>query len=684
MRLRRRSVAVLLAVASMLGGGSAAAPAAEAVVQPAAAVQSVAAVQPVDAGAGPQARAVLNWLAQLPDRGLRNRTASGFFAGYSGSAAPGSGKDFATQYRDVTELADRTGRFPAVLACDYASGWNADGAPTAIDSGCNTEMIDHAGRGGLVSVSVHLPNPVAGAAWRTPLPRPAFRQLSDPATAAGRAWRAELDDIAAGLRRLSDAGVPVLFRPFHEMNGYWFWWGGQDPADFAALWRGTYDYLTTTKGLHNLLWTYAPNCGSADPTAYWVGRGYADVVGLDCYTADPSAITGYEKLVELGKPFAFTEIGPGSGAGGTFDYELWVKALHERFPRTSYFLAWNNEWSPARNVNGTKLMNDPWTVNRGGVDLAAAPAENPPVAYQDFESDTQGWSGWHLAAGPWQVTEWSARGSGSLKADVDLGTGAAYLNKVGPLDLSGDTLLSVDARTAPWGDQAGGTRAKLYVRTGTGDAAGWTWTDSGAVTVDSKSTRLVLDLTRVPDRAHVREIGVEFAPAAGASGRSAVYLDDMRRGGLLAGFEHGTEGWSGSGAAAGPWAVADEGAAEGRSALKADVEPERGAVRLRRTAPADLTGATVLTVAAGTAPWGQQAGGTTATLYVRTGTGDASGWTWTGSPAVTVGPDGRTLRLDLAGVPDPAHVQEIGVEFTPAPGATGRTAVYLDGLRRWS
>lgn len=69
---------------------------------------------------------------------------------------------------------------------------------------------------------------------------------------------------------------------------------------------------------------------------------------------------------------------------------------------------------------------------------------------------------------------------------------------------------------------------------------------------------------------------------------------------------------------------------------------------------------------------------------MRTGTGDASGWTWTGSPAVTVGPDGRTLRLDLAGVPDPAHVQEIGVEFTPAPGATGRTAVYLDGLRRWS
>ncbi|MFC5663968.1 glycosyl hydrolase [Kitasatospora misakiensis] len=673
MRLRRRTAAGLVTVLTVFGGGSVGTPTAGAAV-----------VQPVDASASPQARAVLNWLTQLPDRGLRSRTASGFFAGYSGSAAAESGKDFATQYRDVAELADRTGQFPAVLACDYASAWNAAQAPTAINTDCDTELIEHAGRGGLVSVSVHLPNPVAGADWRTPLPQPTFRQLSDPASASGRAWRAELDDIAAGLRRLSDAGVPVLFRPFHEMNGDWFWWGRQDPADFAALWRGTYDYLTTAKGLHNLLWTYAPNCGSGDPAAYWVGRAYADVVGLDCYTADPSAITGYERLVELGKPFAFTEIGPGSGAGGTFDYERWVKALHERFPRTSYFLAWNNEWSPARNVNGAKLMNDPWTVNRGAVDLASAPVDNPPVVYQDFESGTEGWSGWHLADGPWQVTEWSAHGNGSLKADVDLATGPAYLNKVSPLDLSGDTVLSVDASTALWGDQASGSRAKLYVRTGTGDASGWTWTDSGAVTVDTKPNRLVLDLTKVPDRAHVREIGVEFTPAAGATGRSAVYLDDVRRGGLLAGFENGTEGWSGSGTAAGPWAVADEGAAERRSALKADVEPDRGTVYLRRTAPADLTGATVLTVAAGTAPWGDQAAGTTAKLYVRTGTGDASTWTWNESSAVTVGPYGKPLRLDLAGVPDLAHVREVGVEFTPAPNATGRTAVYLDGLTRWS
>ncbi|MEV6974005.1 glycosyl hydrolase [Kitasatospora sp. NPDC093806] len=638
----------------------------------------------MDPSASPQAQTVLDWLTHLPDRGLRNKVASGFFAGYSGSAAVESGKDFATQYRDVAELADRTGQFPAVLACDYASAWNADHAPTAINSDCDAELIEHAGRGGLVSVSVHLPNPVAGAAWRTPLPQSTFRQLSDPATAPGQAWRAELDDVAAGLRRLSDAGVPVLFRPFHEMNGDWFWWGNQDPADFSSLWQRTYDYLTTAKGLHNLLWTYAPNCGTADPTAYWVGRAYADVVGLDCYTADPSTITGYEKLVELGKPFAFTEIGPGSGAGGTFDYERWVKALHERFPHTSYFLAWNSEWSPARNVNGAKLMNDPWTVNRGRVDLTATPADNPPVVYQDFESGTQGWSGWRLAAGPWQVTEWSARGSGSLKADVDLAAGPAYLNKVGPLDLSGDTVLSVDARTAEWGNQAGGTRAKLYVRTGTGDAGSWTWTDSGAVAVDTKATRLTVDLTKVPDRAHVREIGVEFAPAAGANGRSAVYLDDVRRGGLLAGFENGTEGWTGQGMAAGPWAVADEGSAERRTALKADVEPERGPVQLRRTAPADLTGATVLTVAAGTAPWGNQGSGTTARLYVRTGTGDSAGWTRTESAPVTVGPDGRVLRLDLTTVPDLAHVREIGVVLTPAPGTTGRTAVYLDALTRWS
>ncbi|WP_354642687.1 glycosyl hydrolase [Kitasatospora camelliae] len=671
MRLRHRFAVLGVAALTAVGSATACAPTAGAHPR-----------QPADAGATPRTRAVLDWLGHLPDRGLTHRTASGFFAGYSGADTPESGKDFAAQYRQVAELADRTGQFPAVLACDYASGWTPapNPAPTRIDTGCNQALIDHARAGGLVSVSVHLPNPVAGAPWRGPLPAQDFRSLTDPATPAGQAWRAELDRIADGLQTLADAGVPVLFRPFHEMNGDWFWWGGQAPADFTALWRSTYDHLTGTRGLHNLLWVYAPDCGRGDPTDHYVGKAYADVVGLDCYSNSPSTIgtAGYERLLGLGKPFAFTEIGPGSGSGGTFDYATWAAALHDRFPRTSYFLAWNGEWSPARNLNGAALMNDPWTVNRGSVDTTAVAADAPAAVFQDFESGTQGWTGYHQLAGPWKVTEWASHGTSSLKADIDLAAGSAFLNRVGPLDLGAETTLSLTARTALWGNHAGGTRAKLYIRTGTGaDSSTWTWTDAGAKPVDAKGTRFTLDLSKVPDRAHVREIGVEFAPAAGASGRTAVYLDDVRAGGLLAGFETGTDGFARTGGTGGPWSTAGEGAADGTHALKAETDLAAGPVTLARTAPADLTGAAALTAAVG-AP-----AGSTARLYLRTGgSADPSGWTRSEGPATPVDPDGRILPLDLTGAADLAHVREIGVVITPPPGGTGPGTVRLDALTR--
>jgi len=64
-------------------------------------------------------------------------------------------------------------------------------------------------------------------------------------------WMGELDQIARGLQELEDAGVVVLWRPFHEMNGGWFWWGAHDPETFIQVWRQMFDYLAKTKGLDN-------------------------------------------------------------------------------------------------------------------------------------------------------------------------------------------------------------------------------------------------------------------------------------------------------------------------------------------------------------------------------------------------------------------------------------------------
>jgi len=107
--------------------------------------------------------------------------------------------------------------------------------------------------------------------------------LLDPSSETHVRWLQELDQIADGLQQLKDAGVVVLWRPLHEMNGNWFWWGGKDPATFIKLWRQMFDYLTKTKGLDNLLWVYSPG-SSGKIAAYYPGDRYVDLAGLDTYT----------------------------------------------------------------------------------------------------------------------------------------------------------------------------------------------------------------------------------------------------------------------------------------------------------------------------------------------------------------------------------------------------------------
>jgi hypothetical protein len=105
-----------------------------------------------------------------------------------------------------------------------------------------------------------------------------------PGTAAYTSFLLKLDAAAAELRRLKDANVPVLWRPFHEAGGTWFWWSKEGGAQYVRLWAFVYDYLTTTKGLDNLIWLWASS-GMPD-SSFYPGKAYVDIGGADAY---PSA-----------------------------------------------------------------------------------------------------------------------------------------------------------------------------------------------------------------------------------------------------------------------------------------------------------------------------------------------------------------------------------------------------------
>jgi hypothetical protein len=91
----------------------------------------------------------------------------------------------------------------------------------------------------------------------------------------------ELKKKADYLETLRNANVPVLWRPFHELNGHWFWYGKQGPDLFKQLWRTMYNYFVNDRKLNNLIWVL---CYISEPNADWnPGEGYYDIAGADTY-----------------------------------------------------------------------------------------------------------------------------------------------------------------------------------------------------------------------------------------------------------------------------------------------------------------------------------------------------------------------------------------------------------------
>lgn len=94
----------------------------------------------------------------------------------------------------------------------------------------------------------------------------------------------DMDKVADRLKTLQDEGIPVLWRPFHEASGGWFWWGAsgnskvEKAAAYKAIYIFMYDYFTNTKGLNNLIWVW-----NAQDPEWYPGDEYVDIIGTDIY-----------------------------------------------------------------------------------------------------------------------------------------------------------------------------------------------------------------------------------------------------------------------------------------------------------------------------------------------------------------------------------------------------------------
>lgn len=281
-----------------------------------------------------------------------------------------------TDEEDRSDVKDVTGSYPAVFGWDLGrlGPDNEEGVNSRIIERLSKEIKNTYKRGGISTISWHMRNPVTGGnSWTKD---PTVAKLI-PGGIAHDKLKAHLDLFVAFNESLKvqDADgkstyVPIIFRPWHEHNGDWFWWGKgpSNEEDFIALWRFTVDYLRNEKGLRNLIYAFSPDRSRMDTNnlyeSYFYaypGDNYVDIIGLDNYwdLGHPANTASMEDKVkyfvesleaitdiaqEKNKIAALTE----GGQETIWQDAFWTSMIlsnvmaNEKSKRISYFLVWRN------------------------------------------------------------------------------------------------------------------------------------------------------------------------------------------------------------------------------------------------------------------------------------------------------------------------------------------------------
>ena len=167
-----------------------------------------------------------------------------------------------------------------------------------------------------------------------------WNELTTDGTRLNTEWKAQVDVIAGYLKQLRDAHVPVLWRPYHEMNGVWFWWcNKKGPNGFRKLWLMMYERYVNVHHLDNLVWVWNTNAPRDRPNDeafayqdFWPGGDSVDVLAADVYRDDWKQ-SHHDDLAKLGqgKPIAIGEMAP----------PLSLETLAAQ-PDWTWFMPWGN------------------------------------------------------------------------------------------------------------------------------------------------------------------------------------------------------------------------------------------------------------------------------------------------------------------------------------------------------
>ncbi|MFS0772379.1 glycosyl hydrolase [Sphingomonas sp. 1P08PE] len=179
--------------------------------------------------------------------------------------------------REVDYIREATGMAPAILGLDYIDPDD--------EVGVNDRATAWHREGGVVSLCWHWGAPDIGTGYENSKKDFDVARALTPGTTQNVAMMRQMAHVGDLLTVLRDRRVPVLWRPFHEFSGTWFWWGKHGPDGFKRLWRLMYDYYVRERGLNNLLWVLGWAGQNVD-AAYYPGAGQVDIAGADIYVQD--------------------------------------------------------------------------------------------------------------------------------------------------------------------------------------------------------------------------------------------------------------------------------------------------------------------------------------------------------------------------------------------------------------
>ncbi len=584
-----------------------------------------------------------------------------------------------------SEVKISTGDYPALFGWDTLSIEGKEKPGVFGDTVQSRERViekmqeAHA-LGGIVALSTHPPNFVTGGSFNDTTGNVVAEIL--PGGSKHAAFNDYLDliaDVANNVKDTEGELIPLLFRPFHEQNGGWFWWGARTTktADYIALYRYTVEYLRDAKDVHNLLYVYSPNGPfRGDEGAYmttYPGDAYVDILGMDQYDnlENPGSNAFLDQLAAdlaminrladaKGKIAALSEYGyspQGMKTTGNGDLAWFTKVLEAiksdpNARRTAYMQTWANFA-----LDGNLFV--PYKNAPGDHELLPDFIRFYEDEYTAFAQQVSGVYGREVAA----LQEEPLLHIAVPTNDTVLKEAPAHVRA---------RLLFGEAETVTLREQGSDTTTTMT------RAADGYYTAEWAPMKQQEGEAIELQVEAKLGNGKTLEqaVLVHYKPGGGASVSETLYD-----------YESGTDEWGINNDNDGAWNTAQAAgvevtaaaAAKGKSSLKADFTLGGGSFELTRVGRLDLSEAAALSakVKVELADDASAGSGIRVKLFMKTG----DSWAWMDSGETVLSGDGfATIPFEIRNASGKDSIQAIGLQVLSPDDASGAATIYLDDV----